>query len=121
MLFFCLNERISLCHFYKRHFYNQGRTRDFRIGGGGHDPQMGPHADWPLAEKAAGAVLSILGAFSPRMGPFRLVIMGADTGGTEGTRPPSQKVEGGRPQEITIFTDFLKNLPKFLDFSRFSK
>ena len=99
MLFFCLNERISLCHFYKRHFYNQGRTRDFRIGegGGGHDPQMGPHADWPLAEKTAGAVLSILGAFSPRMGPFRLVIMGADTGGDGGDASPQSESRRGSP------------------------
>ena len=31
-----------------------------------------------------------------------LFYMGADTGGDGGTRPPSQKVEGGRPPEIAI-------------------
>ena len=40
--------------------------------GGAQPSEWTPHADGPLAEKAADAVLSILGALSPRMGPLWL-------------------------------------------------
>ena len=49
----------------------QARTQDFRMGGA-QPSEWTPHADGPLAEKAADAVLSILGALSPRMGPLWL-------------------------------------------------
>ena len=43
-------------------------------------------------------------------------------GGTGGRVPPVQNSEGDVPPEIAIFTDIcLNNLPKILDFSRFSK
>ena len=46
----------------------QVRTQDFRMRNGACTTlRVGPHADGPLAGKAAGAVLSILGALSPRM------------------------------------------------------
>ena len=39
---------------------------------GGHDLQGAPMVMGAIAEKNANAVLSILGALSPRMGPLRL-------------------------------------------------
>ena len=38
----------------------------------GHDLQVRPHADEPQPKRVPDAVLSILGALSPRMGPLRL-------------------------------------------------
>ena len=49
----------------------QASRQDFRMGGA-QPSEWPPHADGPLAEKAADAVLSILGALSPRMGPLWL-------------------------------------------------
>ena len=48
MLFFCFNERISLCHL-QTSLLQAGAHTGF--SNGGTTLRMDPHADWPLAEK----------------------------------------------------------------------